>query len=107
MQKPNEEPLDNEVGLILHRLAHEDCPLSSVVQPNPYLEKQCRMTSNLTFSNYFEFFDKISSTKTDLRVSSTYLSMQKKETGDTQINSNDLVLSHIQPMQVEAFKVSL
>ena len=106
MQTTDEKPLDNEIGLILHRLAHEDCQLSSVIQSNSYLEKQCKMASNLTFTTYFDFFDKVGSIKTQLKVSSTYLTMQNKE-GKQSLSSNDLILNHIQPMQIEAFKVSL
>lgn len=108
MQKKNEQPLENEVGLILHRIAHAECPSNQAVKENNFIKNQCSSGfSKLSFIEFFEYFIETGSFN-ELKISSTYLTLQNKETSKNKIvDPNDMILSHIQPMQIEAFKVNL
>ena len=101
MQTADERPEANNIGLILHRIAHEEC--SPVIKQSKYVVEQCDANSkSLNFSEFFSFFS-----APNLRISSAYLTLRPKQAEKATVNSGDAVLKHVQPMQIEAFKVTL
>lgn len=109
-QDANEVPMSNQVGLILHRIAHEECSTGSAVQSTSYMNSQCSSSSGFSFSDFFEFFSRMAngsnaSSVNDMKISSTYLTLRDKDE-NVDVNPKELILKYVQPMQVEAFKVN-
>lgn len=103
MQKINEEPEESKVGLILHRLAHEDCQQSFIVEPSNKINSKCSK-SRTKFSDFFEL---VNGPSKQMNIESTYLTLQAKEGSNKKvISENDLVSNHVQPMQIEGFKIN-
>lgn len=103
MQTGNEEPIPGHVGLILHRVAYEDCPSTPVVQLSSYLQSQC----DGAHSNKFKFEDFFEPSQKGFSIANTYLTLGLKHKNENLlVNKNDAVLNFIQPMQIEAFRVN-
>ena len=100
MQQLNEEPEENKVGLIIHRLSHEDCQESFVKEPSGQTNSKCNTSSNTKFSDFFGVIETES-----MHVESTYLTLQTKEALAKKDLSDDLVSDHVEPMQIEGFKL--
>jgi alpha-mannosidase II len=92
MQNVNEEPLKNQVGLILHRIVRDDCKAaeSSLSCPNE--------NKMLSFDDLFKEMAPVN------EIESTYLTFSSKETVSL-VSSKEVVLNHVQPMQIEAYRV--
>jgi hypothetical protein len=110
MQTKHEKPMSDDVGLIFHRIVFEDCPSSPFVQLSSYYINQCGSNDNkFSFDDFFEFYirdQKIAIQVTN--VTHTYLTLQKKEIDSQKIaiKTSNNILDHLQPMQIEAFRVS-
>ncbi len=118
MQNENEEPLKNEVGLILHRNVYEDCPSAPFVQLSSYLVGECDNDeySKFKFQDFFEFLDTkvLDQNKQDkliyetMNVRQTILTLANLDNESRltkQLKRSDYVLNSIQPMQIEAFRI--
>ena len=97
MQTPNEEPLPNEVGLILHRIVYDDC-VQHVSQTNNICTIENKI---LSFEDLFNFISNKSNNNID--ISHTYLTFSEKES--TKIQQKEPIIKYVQPMQIEAFRV--
>lgn len=107
LQTADEKPEPNEIGLILHRIAHEEC--SPVVESTNYIQSQCASSSGSGSVSFSDFFSGSSSgSSMDMKISSAYLTMRTKEgKEEKRIEGKELVVAHVQPMQIEAFKINL
>jgi len=101
MQAGDERPEENEIGLILHRLAHEEC--SPIVKKSKYVEELCDVSSKS--ANFYDIFSYFSST--DLKVKSAYLTLRPKQDNEEVITPDDAILKNVEPMQIEAFMINL
>jgi len=104
------EPMENEVGLIFHRIPYEDCPSAPYVQLSSTLLSQCNNDNynQFSFGDFFGFLSREESLGEKMRVESTLLTLHTpKVLGDDEeaVTSKDFILNHVQPMQVEAFRV--
>lgn len=96
----------NQVGLIFHRVAYEDCPSAPLVQLNSALLNECNNENynEFSFGDLFSFVNTFES----MRVESTLLTLHTPKilADDEQaLTHKDFILSHVQPMQIEAFRV--
>ena len=110
MQTSNEQPQKNEVGLILHRVAYEDCVSNQLIQlPSPMQTRCSGESSKMSFQDFFEFFSRDNQTAlVNMKIKNTYLTLQTKTTTLEQPPSkSDPILDYVQPMQIEAFKIKL
>ena len=113
MQTKDERPQNKEVGLILHRIVFEDCPSSPYAQLSSYFINQCSSDNQFTYEDLFEFFSR-SNEKETLKISNitnTYLTLQKRdEISSTSAlyvkQKTDNILDHLQPMQIEAYRIN-
>ena len=90
------EPIKNELGLILHRLISEECSFDN-------LTKMCFKHIKRSTS-FRDFFQKSTNKSDNLKVQKTQLDLSS-------INSRDISLDHsilslIQPMEIKAFKIN-
>jgi alpha-mannosidase II len=117
-----ERPLPGQVALIVRRHAHDDCrsrenflSQTSYVQETPSFHKECSSTSrgDFTFEDFFKtFIDQ--SMGNEMKVESTLLSLASREAEKddsngvvaSKIRPSDNILDFIQPMNIEAFKVT-
>ena len=97
MQTKNEEPVKNEVGLILHRIAYEDCSGSNAVEMSEYFKDVCISSENTKFEQLFVDAKTFS-------LKQTYLTLIEKNNNQV-VKSDDLVFDFVEPMQIEAFMV--
>ena len=112
MQTSDEEPLSNQVGLLLHRLVdggHR--PLG--LYPNKFVQEACQLdTAGHEASKAMSFQDLFADISRQrqrpVRVESTWLTLAAKsaaEQDEATVLKEDLVLKHVQPMQIEAFRL--
>jgi hypothetical protein len=105
MQKDaNEEPLSGEVGLILHRVNHDDCAAGSFIETLDFLNQYCSAqdASAYKFEDFFDFLGKDNLKK--MVVKNTLLTLASNYSF-TFSSKSDSIISRVQPMQVEAFRV--
>lgn len=106
MQKNNIEPMSNEVGVLFHRIVYDDCQTS---QLSSYMQSQCSDQDqyNFSFEDFFHFL-KPYNTLDDLKIIHTYLTFTPKsgDVTDKVPKKSDYILSYIQPMQIEAFRIN-
>ena len=116
MQTREEKPLPAQVGLIIHRVPYEDCPSAPIIQLSSYVHKQCdtEKDNQLTFGELFDFFGKAYETwspkkpEISLNISNTFLTLAPKNliNPKTPISKADPIHNYVQPMQVEAFRIT-
>jgi alpha-mannosidase II len=94
MQTPNEEPIPNEVGLILHRIVYDDCQHGSQINNVCNLENKI-----LSFEDLFNFVNK----NDNIDISNTYLTFSAKDS--SKVQQKEPIIKYVQPMQIEAFRV--
>ena len=104
MQTSNEEPRNNEVGMILFRMPYDDCvdKKATSIKPSKYIESLCEnedQGDKFKFSDFFHFFN-----YEMIRIHNTLLNFEKNEKALTKLNSSNFVLDYVQPMQIEAFR---
>jgi alpha-mannosidase II len=105
-QGVNEEPSKNEVGLILHRVSYDDCASGSFIQIPEYISSECsnrEAARSYSFADFFSFLSKENMDK--LEIKSTLLTLAKNHSYSL-ISKSDQLLSRVQPMQIEAFRVN-
>lgn len=110
MQNKNEEPLKNELGLILHRAPYEDCPAAPYVQLPGFVHTQCGDNNQFRFQDFFGYlnpdFDQDSVSILDkLSIRRTLLTLNNQTTLE-KLGKTDYILRSIQPMQIEAFRLT-
>ena len=103
MQGDNEEPMANQVGLILRRVVFEDCLGAPFVQLPGYVHANCdnEIYTRFKFLDFFTFLDE---SVEKMQVESTLLTLAKNTTL-SRLKKTDYVLNFVQPMQIEAFKI--
>ena len=116
MQTRDEKPLPAEVGLILHRVPYEDCPSAPIIQLSSYVHKQCDIErdNQLTFGELFDFFGRAyeqynpKTPDMKLNITNTLLTLTPKNLINPKapISKADPVHNYVQPMQVEAFRIT-
>ena len=101
----SDEPETNKVGLIFHRVPYEDCPSAPFVQLSSTLLSQC----NNDNYNQFSFGDLFKGKEIgQMKIESTLLTLHTPKVladDEAPLTSKDFILNHVQPMQVEAFRV--
>jgi alpha-mannosidase II len=101
----SEEPVAGEVGLTLHRVTYEDCPAAPYVQLSNYIHTECdaeALSSKFKFEDMFQFMGASALERMTVRHSLLTLA---KNTTLAVLKKSEYVLNHVQPMQVEAFKI--
>ena len=108
MQTRDEKPLANDVGLIFHRIVFEDCPSSPFAQLSSYYINQCSSDDNnqFSFDDFFDFFSRDDkSTLKVANITNTLLTLQRKSDSQSKLKT-DNILDHLQPMQIEAYRIN-
>lgn len=111
MQTSDNQPKEREIGLIMHRVLYEDCPSAPYVKLPPGLITRCESekSDDFSFRNFFDFF-LAQQKKAELRIEKTFLTLTSKSSAASNqkfiIDNTDSMNSHVQPMQIEAFKIN-
>jgi alpha-mannosidase II len=103
----DESPMSNEVGLILHRIPYEDCPSAPFVQLSSTLLSECNNDNynQFSFGDLFGFLSEEVKIKT---IENTLLTLHTPKVlrdDEEPVTNGEFILNHVQPMQVEAFRV--
>ena len=111
MQNDKEEPLNGQVGLILHRFAYNDCKQTSESIQSAYIDSSSFVKHMCSSSNSFSFVDFFKShlSPRSMKIANTFLTLTPKDvfTEDDfyHIHSKDNIVKYVQPMQIEAFRI--
>ena len=105
-----ESPMSNEVGLILHRIPYEDCPSAPFVQLSSTLLSECSNDNynQLSFGDLFGFLSEEGGGVEIKTIENTLLTLHTPKVlrdDEEPVTSREYILNHVQPMQVEAFRV--
>lgn len=108
MQNEREEPLPNEVSVILRRLAYDDCSSSfSRVDVASFAQYQCRSGADFSFQDFFSSFldDSIVG---KMKVSNLLLVLAENDEQERRgrVLRKENVIKYVQPIQIEAFRVN-
>lgn len=99
MQNEREEPLTNDVGLILHRVVFNDC--QETLQNDNINGNICRNDDKiLSFQDLFEF-----TATNSMDISNTFLTFAEKNIPSIKCEQKEPIVKYVQPMQIEAFRV--
>jgi alpha-mannosidase II len=110
MQTQDEKPMQGDVGLIFHRVPYEDCPAAPFAQLSSYYISQCGSDdiNQFSFDDFFEFFSRNDTHSVKVNnIANTYLTLQKKNSVSKSKFNSESIFNHLQPMQIEAFRVDL
>ena len=110
MQTQDEKPMQGDVGLIFHRVPYEDCPAAPFAQLSSYYISQCGSDdiNQFSFDDFFEFFARNDTHSIKVsNIVNTYLTLQKKTSGSQSKFNSESIIHHLQPMQIEAFRIDL
>jgi hypothetical protein len=103
-----DSPMTNEVGLILHRIPYEDCPSAPFVQLSSTLLSECNNDNYNQFS-FGDLFGFLSEGGVEIKtIENTLLTLNTPKVlrdDEEPVTSREYILNHVQPMQVEAFRV--
>jgi hypothetical protein len=102
-------PMRNEVGLILHRIPFEDCPSAPFVQLSSTLLSECNNDNynEFSFGDLFGFMNEGVGVEIKT-IENTLLTLHTPKVlrdDEEPVTSKEYILNHVQPMQVEAFRV--
>jgi alpha-mannosidase II len=100
MQTRGEEPRKNEIGLILHRMAYDDCSDAFIDLPRKNLDCQLLDNKNFLFADFFSF--KRAQNNFSIFVESTFLNFAKKS---IRTSVTGFVNDNIKPFNLEAFQI--
>jgi hypothetical protein len=101
--------MSNEVGLILHRIPYEDCPSAPFVQLSSTLLSECNNDNynEFSFGDLFGFMNDGGGVEIKT-IENTLLTLHTPKVlrdDEEPVTSKEYILNHVQPMQVEAFRV--
>jgi hypothetical protein len=104
-----DSPMSNEVGLILHRIPYEDCPSAPFVQLSSTLLSECNNDNynQFSFGDLFGFLSEGGGVEIKT-IENTLLTLHTPKVlrdDEEPVTSKEYILNHVQPMQVEAFRV--
>jgi hypothetical protein len=102
-------PMSNDIGLILRRIPYEDCPSAPFVQLSSTLLSECNNDNfnQFSFGDLFEFLSEGGGVEIKT-IENTLLTLHTPKVlrdEEEPVTSREFILNHVQPMQVEAFRV--
>jgi hypothetical protein len=109
-EEEDDSPMSNEVGLILHRIPYEDCPSAPFVQLSSTLLSECNNDNynQFSFGDLFGFLSEEGGGVEIKTIENTLLTLHTPKVlrdDEEPVTSREYILNHVQPMQVEAFRV--